>query len=194
MIHERKSDDQIRVNVEKVAALVDLTGHVLRGKSARNVLIRGVISGISYERIRGTYTGKPMHLACSNSMPVQESPTVGLTLDSIASAFSLYGTVKGVYPADESGCRVIVSYDDETSTQTALNALDRKPCSDLRAQEEEQLLAAVDARPWHNLGKRMVQNYGYEFYYNFVSPSAGSFSPKEKKRIDEEKAILKQLI
>ncbi|GJZ24314.1 hypothetical protein Tco_0561773 [Tanacetum coccineum] len=50
------------------------------------------------------------------------SPAVGLTLDSIASAFSLYGTVKGVYPADESGCRVIVSYDDETSAQTALNA------------------------------------------------------------------------
>ncbi|GKE81727.1 alkylated DNA repair protein AlkB homolog 8, partial [Tanacetum coccineum] len=49
-------------------------------------------------------------------------PAVGLTLDSIASAFSLYGTVKGVYPADESGCRVIVSYDDETSAQTALNA------------------------------------------------------------------------
>ncbi|GJU25984.1 transposon TX1 [Tanacetum coccineum] len=35
------------------------------------------------------------------------SPAVGLTLDSIASAFSLYGTVKGVYPADESGCQVI---------------------------------------------------------------------------------------
>ncbi|GKC91593.1 hypothetical protein Tco_1152242, partial [Tanacetum coccineum] len=45
--------------------------------------------------------------------------------------FSLYRTVKGVYPADESGCRVIVSYNDETFAQTALNALDRKPCSDL---------------------------------------------------------------
>ncbi|GJW53551.1 alkylated DNA repair protein AlkB homolog 8 [Tanacetum coccineum] len=136
----------------------------------------------------------------------ENSPAVGLTLDSIASAFSLYRTVKGVYPADESGCRVIVSYNDETSAQTALNALDRKPCSDLGgrslhihysvqrpmsqvsleapemhipgvylihdfipAQEEEQLLAAVDARPWHNLAKSMVQNYGYEFCYNASS-------------------------
>ncbi|GKB86230.1 hypothetical protein Tco_0958502 [Tanacetum coccineum] len=86
---------------------------------------------------------------------LHSTPTVGLTLDSIASTFILYGTEKGVYPADENGCRAIVSDDDETSAQTALNALDRKPCSDL--------------------GSR-------------------SFSPKGKKRIDEEKVILKQLI
>ncbi|PWA75715.1 Nucleotide-binding, alpha-beta plait [Artemisia annua] len=147
----------------------------------------------------------------SNLYVANCGPAVGLTLDSIESAFSLYGTVKGVYPADESGCRVIVSYDDESSAQTALKALDRKTCSDLggrslhirysvqrplsqvvptdsvqvsleasemnipgvylihdfiSAQEEEQLLAAVDARPWHNLAKRRVQHYGYEFCYN----------------------------
>ncbi|GKE13237.1 hypothetical protein Tco_1416788 [Tanacetum coccineum] len=38
----------------------------------------------------------------------------------------------------------------------------------ISAQEEEQLLAAVDVRPWHNLAKRMVQNYGYEFCYNIA--------------------------
>lgn len=32
-------------------------------------------------------------------------------------------------------------------------------------KEQEELLAAVDARPWNNLAKRRVQHYGYEFLY-----------------------------
>ncbi|KAI4312937.1 hypothetical protein MLD38_037722 [Melastoma candidum] len=32
--------------------------------------------------------------------------------------------------------------------------------------EEEELLAAVDARPWDSLSKRRVQHYGYEFRYD----------------------------
>ncbi|GKB10016.1 hypothetical protein Tco_0843939, partial [Tanacetum coccineum] len=74
----------------------------------------------------------------SNFYVAKCGPAVGLTLDFIASAFSLYRTVKGVYLADERGCRVIVSYDDETSAQTTLNALDRKPCSHLGATDSIQ--------------------------------------------------------
>lgn len=137
-------------------------------------------------------------------------PAVGLSFDAITSAFSTYGAVKGVYPADESGTRVIVSYYEETSAQAALKALNRYPCPDLggrslhiqysvhqphckaqtndsvqvsleaselnipgvylmhdflSAKEEEELLAAVDARPWQSLAKRRVQHYGYEFCY-----------------------------
>lgn len=29
----------------------------------------------------------------------------------------------------------------------------------------QELLAAVDDRPWKNLAKRRVQHYGYEFLY-----------------------------
>ncbi|GKB55914.1 hypothetical protein Tco_0912100 [Tanacetum coccineum] len=39
-IRERESDDQICVNVEKVAALVNFDTQVLGGKSTRNVLVR----------------------------------------------------------------------------------------------------------------------------------------------------------
>ncbi|XP_024984937.1 alkylated DNA repair protein ALKBH8 homolog isoform X3 [Cynara cardunculus var. scolymus] len=67
----------------------------------------------------------------SNLYVANCGPAVGLTLASIASAFSSYGIVKGVYPADESGCRVIVSYHDESSAQAALEALNRHPCPDL---------------------------------------------------------------
>ncbi|KAJ0730725.1 putative tRNA (carboxymethyluridine(34)-5-O)-methyltransferase [Helianthus annuus] len=154
--------------------------------------------------------GGHQELSC-NLYVANCGPAVGLSLDRIASAFSSYGTVKGVYPADESGCRVIVSYYDETCAQSALKALNRNPCHDLggrslhirysverppcqvksgdsvqvsleaselnipgiylihdfvSAQEEEQLIAAVDARPWHSLAKRRVQHYGYEFCYH----------------------------
>ncbi|CAI0410307.1 unnamed protein product [Linum tenue] len=33
-------------------------------------------------------------------------------------------------------------------------------------EEEQELLAAVDSRPWNNLSKRRVQHYGYEFCYD----------------------------
>ncbi|XP_059641446.1 alkylated DNA repair protein ALKBH8 homolog isoform X2 [Cornus florida] len=135
-------------------------------------------------------------------------PAVGLSFDTIASVFSTYGEVKGVYEADETGTRVIISYSEESSAQEALNALDGHPCPDLNgrylhirysvlqphcqvnhlvpvslvaselnipgvyllhdfvtAKEEEELLAAVDERPWKSLSKRRVQHYGYEFSY-----------------------------
>ncbi|KAL0330059.1 UNVERIFIED_CONTAM: Alkylated DNA repair protein ALK [Sesamum radiatum] len=43
------------------------------------------------------------------------------------------------------------------------------------AQEEQELLAAVDDRPWQHLAKRRVQHYGYEFRYdvNEYPPGVG---------------------
>ena len=58
-------------------------------------------------------------------------PSVGLSHDAIASVFAAFGEVKGVFAADESGSRVIVSYCDETSATAALEALDGHPCSQL---------------------------------------------------------------
>ncbi|KAI8530882.1 hypothetical protein RHMOL_Rhmol11G0094400 [Rhododendron molle] len=58
-------------------------------------------------------------------------PAVGHSFDTVASVFSSFGEVKGVYAADESGARVIVSYIEESSAQEALKALNRRPCPDL---------------------------------------------------------------
>ncbi|CAN1306329.1 Alkylated DNA repair protein ALKBH8 homolog [Linum perenne] len=104
-------------------------------------------------------------------------PAVGLSYDAIASAFSAYGEVTGVYAADESGTRVIVSYGEVDSAQAALEALHGRPCDDLGGRSlhirasvihpgGKELLAAVDGRPWNNLSKRRVQHYGYEFCYD----------------------------
>jgi len=45
--------------------------------------------------------------------------------------FNTFGEVKGIYAADESGTRVIVSYSEANSAQQALTALNRKSCADL---------------------------------------------------------------
>ncbi|KAL5143344.1 Alkylated DNA repair protein ALKBH8 [Glycine soja] len=45
----------------------------------------------------------------------------------------------------------------------------------ISAKEEEELLQAVDCRPWNSLSKRRVQHYGYEFRYdvNEYPPGVG---------------------
>lgn len=58
-------------------------------------------------------------------------PAVGLSYDTIASVFSSFGEIKGVYAADESGARVIVSFVESTSAHSAFNALNGKPCPPL---------------------------------------------------------------
>ncbi|KAG6687549.1 hypothetical protein I3843_11G077200 [Carya illinoinensis] len=45
-------------------------------------------------------------------------------------------------------------------------------------KEEEELLAAVDAKPWKSLAKRRVQHYGYEFCYEVNEyPTGVGLSP-----------------
>ncbi|XP_057963933.1 alkylated DNA repair protein ALKBH8 homolog isoform X2 [Malania oleifera] len=58
-------------------------------------------------------------------------PTVGLSFEDIASVFSSFGPVTGVYAADESGARVIISFTEESSAQAALKALNGHPCPEL---------------------------------------------------------------
>ncbi|KZV31720.1 hypothetical protein F511_00524 [Dorcoceras hygrometricum] len=146
-------------------------------------------------------------------------PAVGLSYEKIASVFGTYGDVKGVYAADESGTRVIVSFQEKGSAQSALKELNGKPCSSLggrslhiqysvqshdkintsqsvpvstsaselnipglflihdfiTAKEEEELLSAVDCRPWKHLAKRRVQHYGYEFCYDIRNVNTSQF-------------------
>nr|XP_012574592.1 alkylated DNA repair protein ALKBH8 homolog isoform X3 [Cicer arietinum] len=104
-------------------------------------------------------------------------PAVGLSHDDIASVFCKFGELNGVYGADESGTRVIVSYSDLGSAQAAMMALHGQPCSELGGRSlyirysvlqpnPQDLLQAVDSRPWNCLAKRRVQHYGYEFCYD----------------------------
>ncbi|CAH2034753.1 unnamed protein product [Thlaspi arvense] len=165
-------------------------------------------------------TGEPNS---SNLYVANCGPAVGLSHDAIAAVFSAFGEVKGVYAADDSGVRVIVSFADPFSAKSALEALGGRPCPDLdgrtlhirysvlqlpsqtqvsdcvpvsladsdlnipglfllpdfvTAEEEQQLLAAVDAQPWIGLAKRRVQHYGYEFCY-------GTRNVDTKKRLGE---------
>ncbi|XP_050153082.1 alkylated DNA repair protein ALKBH8 homolog isoform X1 [Malus sylvestris] len=58
-------------------------------------------------------------------------PAVGLSYDTIAAVFAAFGEIKGVYAADESGARVVVSFAEEGCAQNALNALGGRPCPEL---------------------------------------------------------------
>ncbi|MFS8003382.1 putative endo-polygalacturonase [Helianthus anomalus] len=48
------------------------------------------LSGINYERIRGTYTVKPVHFACSDSMPCTDVHLNGINLKPIQERYHLY--------------------------------------------------------------------------------------------------------
>ncbi|XP_027360155.1 alkylated DNA repair protein ALKBH8 homolog isoform X2 [Abrus precatorius] len=67
----------------------------------------------------------------SNLYVANCGPAVGLCNDEIASVFCKFGELKGVYAADESGTRVIVSFVEEGSAHAALKALDGRPCPQL---------------------------------------------------------------
>ncbi|KAJ6944814.1 hypothetical protein NC652_009993 [Populus alba x Populus x berolinensis] len=118
-------------------------------------------------------------------------PAVGISYDTIASVFNTYGEVKGIYAADESGTRVIVSYSEANSAQQALTALNGKYCADLGGslcifgiQLFNQIVRLRASRNyWQqlmkglgiSLSKRRVQHYGYEFCYgvNEYPPGVG---------------------
>lgn len=67
----------------------------------------------------------------SNLFVANCGPAVGISHDEIASLFCKYGELKGVYAADESGTRVIVSYAEVGDAQNALKAMHGLPCSQL---------------------------------------------------------------
>lgn len=48
------------------------------------------LSGIHYEKIRGTYTVKPVHLACSDSKPCSEVTLTDINLKPIQEQYHMY--------------------------------------------------------------------------------------------------------
>lgn len=76
-----------------------------------------------FTRPKGGDTGSSPHLYVANC-----GPALGLSYDTIASVFGEYGEVEGVYDADESGTRVIVSFHDTRSSEAAMQALNGCPC------------------------------------------------------------------
>lgn len=48
------------------------------------------LSGISYERIRGTYTVKPVHFACSDNMPCTDVNLNGINLKPVQERYHMY--------------------------------------------------------------------------------------------------------
>lgn len=49
------------------------------------------LSGINYERIRGTYTVKPVHFACSDNLPCTDISLTAIELKPLQELYHLYG-------------------------------------------------------------------------------------------------------
>ncbi|XP_023543454.1 polygalacturonase At1g48100-like isoform X1 [Cucurbita pepo subsp. pepo] len=49
------------------------------------------LSGINYERIRGTYTVKPVHFACSDNLPCTDISLTAIDLKPLQELYHLYG-------------------------------------------------------------------------------------------------------
>lgn len=48
------------------------------------------LSGITYERIRGTYTVKPVHFACSDTLPCMDVSLTTIELQPVQERYHLY--------------------------------------------------------------------------------------------------------
>ncbi|XP_043723187.1 polygalacturonase At1g48100-like [Telopea speciosissima] len=58
--------------------------------TCKNQTAAVALSGITYERIRGTYTVKPVHFACSDSLPCTEVTLTAIELNPIQEKYHLY--------------------------------------------------------------------------------------------------------
>ncbi|KAK8665154.1 hypothetical protein V6N13_005328 [Hibiscus sabdariffa] len=59
-------------------------------RTCKNQTAAVSLSGITYERIRGTYTVKPVHLACSDSLPCIGVTLSGIQLKPLQERYHLY--------------------------------------------------------------------------------------------------------
>lgn len=70
-------------------------------------------------------------LTSSNLYVANCGPQLGFSHSDIATAFSNFGEVVGVHPADESDARVIVCYADESSAREAMGKWSGRSCKEL---------------------------------------------------------------
>lgn len=99
----------------------------------------------------------------SNLYVANCGPAVGLSYDDIASVFCKFGNLNGVYAADESGTRVIVSYSEVCSAQSALDALHGRPCPQLGDRSLHIRYSVIQPNP-----QVFVQPF-IDWCYNFHS-------------------------
>ncbi|WRX16576.1 Glycoside hydrolase [Theobroma cacao] len=66
------------IQVSEVQLPIVIDQYYCDKRACKNETAAVAISGITYEKIRGTYTVKPVHLACSDSLPC-----IGVTLSAI---------------------------------------------------------------------------------------------------------------
>ncbi|XP_059656129.1 polygalacturonase At1g48100-like isoform X2 [Cornus florida] len=59
-------------------------------RNCKNQTSAVAVSGVTYEKIRGTYTVKPVHFACSDSLPCTEVSLTAIELEPLEEQYHMY--------------------------------------------------------------------------------------------------------
>lgn len=103
-------------------------------------------------------------------------PAVGVSFADIKEVFGAFGDVEGVYPADNSGVRVVVCFSHHSSAQAAFQALDARPCPNLHGRTlhicyslvQPPLQVVITVTPCKNITVTPCKNISHIFILVYV--------------------------
>ena len=78
------------IQVSEVELPIVIDQYYCDKSKCKNQTTAVALSGITYERIRGTYTVKPVHLACSDNLPCVDVTLTDIKLEPLQERYHLY--------------------------------------------------------------------------------------------------------
>lgn len=78
------------IQVSEVQLPIVIDQYYCDKSSCKNQTSAVALSGINYERIRGTYTVKPVHFACSDSLPCVDVTLTAIQLKPLQEKYRMY--------------------------------------------------------------------------------------------------------
>ncbi|XP_052204851.1 polygalacturonase At1g48100-like [Diospyros lotus] len=78
------------IQVSEVELPIVIDQYYCDKSKCKNQTTAVALSGITYERIRGTYTVKPVHLACSDSLPCVDVTLTDIKLEPLQEQYHMY--------------------------------------------------------------------------------------------------------
>lgn len=78
------------IKVTEVQTPIVIDQYYCDRASCRNQTAAVALSGISYESIKGTYTVKPVHFACSDALPCSDIRLTNIELQPLQERYHMY--------------------------------------------------------------------------------------------------------
>ena len=78
------------IQVSEVQFPIMIDQYYCDKRNCKNQTSAVALSGITFERIKGTYTVKPVHLACSDSQPCTDVTLTAIELEAMQEQYHMY--------------------------------------------------------------------------------------------------------